>query len=98
MHPLQGDIDQRGTIPAGKVKEDGTFVVSTFGIEDGAPEGEFGVTVFWPQFPGKDDPGEDRLRGKFALPTTPATMVTITKGENKLAPLDLKASNMLRGE
>ncbi|PQO46810.1 hypothetical protein [Blastopirellula marina] len=98
LHPLQGDVDERGAIPAGKVKEDGTFVVSTYGVEDGAPAGEFAVTVFWPQFPGRDDPGEDRLRGKYALPTSPVTKVTIGKGENQLEPLDLKAANMLRGE
>ncbi|RCS44632.1 hypothetical protein DTL42_17065 [Bremerella cremea] len=98
FHPTQGDLDERGTIPAGKVKQDGTFAVSTFDVEDGAPAGEYKVTVFWPQFPGRDDPGDDRLRGKYALPAKSTTKVTITPGENKLPPIELKASNMLRGE
>lgn len=98
FHPTQGDLDKRGTIPAGKVKEDGTFVVSTFDIEDGAPAGEYAVTVFWPQFPSRDDPGDDRMRGKFALPAKPSTTVIITEGDNTLAPIELRASNMLRGE
>lgn len=98
LHPVQGEIDQRGTIPAGKVKEDGTFVVSTFGLDDGAPEGRYTLTVFWPQFPSRDDPGDDRLRGKYALPASSTNKVTITPGTNSLPPLDLKASNLLRGE
>lgn len=98
FHPTQGDLDERGTIPAGKVKDDGVFVVSTFGVEDGAPTGEYAVTVFWPQFPSRDDPGDDRMRGKFALPEKSATTITIKEGENQLPPIDLKASNLLRGE
>ncbi|OYP32963.1 iron-siderophore ABC transporter substrate-binding protein [Rhodopirellula sp. MGV] len=53
LYPVSGDFDQRGTRPAGQVKQDGAFTISSFGVGDGAPTGEYNVSIFWPQFPGR---------------------------------------------
>lgn len=90
FHPLSGDFDSRGTRPAGVVNSDGSFEVSTFGLNDGSPAGEYALSIVWPQYPGKDDPGEDRLRGKYANPKTSTIHVKIEERLNQLDSIDLK--------
>ncbi|MCA9174974.1 MAG: hypothetical protein KDB14_10880 [Planctomycetales bacterium] len=97
LHPSDGDFDEIGSRPAGQVGSDGTFKVSTFGIQDGAPAGNYRVTVFWPQYPGRDDPGEDRLRGRLALPDQSDIMVSITEGDNTLDPIAIDNVSLLPG-
>lgn len=89
LHPVSGDFDRRGTRPGGVVADDGTFKLSTYGVNDGAPKGEFVVCVIWPQFPGRDDPGDDRLRSVFADPRTSKIRVTIEERSNSLTPMAL---------
>src|SRR4051812_42032263 len=40
--------DGRNSRPWGLVKEDGTFVLSTYNGESGAPSGDYMVTMTWP--------------------------------------------------
>jgi len=48
FHPVQ-DLpkDASQFLPRARTKEDGTFTVSTYKDNDGAPEGEYWVTVSW---------------------------------------------------
>lgn len=95
LHPVNGDFDQQGTRPAGKVLDDGTFVISTYKIGDGAPAGEYRASIVWPQFPDRDDPGADRMKGKYADPKTSPVAVTIQIGRNSLEPIVLENLSML---
>ncbi len=48
FHPAQGD--QSPTPPAqGTVRDDGTFELTTYTANDGAPPGEYKVTIEWRQ-------------------------------------------------
>lgn len=69
--------------PSGTVKEDGSFVLTTFRGEDGAPEGEYGVTVRWPVQTkvGLGDAGGaggDQLRGRYSDPATTRLTARVT--------------------
>lgn len=79
-----GSSDPR---PRAECREDGTFAVSTYGEEDGAPPGEYLVGVRW-LVNGRDD--EDRLNGRFADPTKSRIKVTVQSGPTTLPPLKLK--------
>jgi hypothetical protein len=46
LHPA-GVSDPRYPHPRGIVKDDGTFVLGTYGKDDGAPAGEYRITVQW---------------------------------------------------
>jgi hypothetical protein len=61
--PVGQPPDSRGTNPWANIRNDGTYVVSMYEFEDGAPEGEYAMTLRWPT---KDGPPMDRLSGAFA--------------------------------
>jgi hypothetical protein len=91
LHPTAGTTSP--TKPRGKVGADGAFRLTTYDTADGAPAGEYAVTVYWPMPPKPGEPdfddGPDVLNGKFLSPESPLARVTITAGENQLAPLSL---------
>ncbi|MCI0360017.1 MAG: hypothetical protein L0211_16190, partial [Planctomycetaceae bacterium] len=45
--PLNEPAEPVDPRPRAEVKEDGTFAISTYGSEDGAPVGEYIVTIVW---------------------------------------------------
>ena len=71
--------------PQGKVDDNGTFQLSTFGTNDGAPAGEYGLIVFWP---GNDS--DDRLNGRYDTPAETKQTVKIAEGTNDIPPIKLK--------
>ncbi len=95
LHPVSGDFDERGSRPAGQVKEDGTVTFSTYASGDGVPAGDYKVTINWPQNPAGPDPGEDRLWGKCLLPAKTPLSISVKEGENVLDPIVLKGEKVL---
>lgn len=71
-------------VPKGRVEEDGSFQVQCFEENDGAPAGEYAVTVAWTGF--KDPfikPGVDKFRGRFSNPTKPLQTVTVPESADE---------------
>ena len=57
---------------------DGTFQLASTAAGDGAPEGDYAVTVVWPAKGAHGDTfGPDRLEGKFADPKNPLCRATV---------------------
>ena len=80
--------------PKGTVQEDGTFQLTSYRDGDGAPVGDYNVTIEWlePMPPGVNRETfapADRLRGEYATPDRSRLKATITKGDNILPPFDL---------
>src|SRR5437870_3087725 len=68
FHPHAEEIP---ATPFGVVDSDGVFELSTFLPKDGAPEGDYSVTISWaPPLPGGSDPeeGDERLPATFQNP------------------------------
>jgi hypothetical protein len=86
----QDDWGDKSIVPQALTDEEGRFSLSTYGVKDGAPAGEYQVTVEWPTSLGKN-PGPDRLSGKFAKRGTSGLTARIEKGNNVLPPFELKA-------
>lgn len=93
FHPANGIGNGRVIRSLATVKEDGSFVLTTFNSYDGAPPGEYVVTVYWPGPVSADSPageiGPDRLKGRFSTPDRPLTRVTIREGANELPTLKI---------
>ena len=72
--------------PRAEVDADGSFKLSTYGDNDGAPAGRYIVTVTWP---GTEDV-EDQLSGRYSDPMTSKLRETVKEGPNELSPYRLK--------
>lgn len=90
-----------GLLPSAETDADGTFVVSSYESGDGAPAGEYSVTLGWPDRSYKPrTPAEreaalagdvpDRLGGRYRDPAKSTWTVVVTEGaENRLPPIEL---------
>lgn len=91
LHPTSGaaaDVP----LPRASVERDGSFRVSTFDGGDGAPEGDYVVTVRWYKLVGR---GLDAVAGpnvippKYSQPQSSNLTVRIPAGQNQLPPIKL---------
>jgi hypothetical protein len=78
--------------PHAIVQTDGSFRLTTFKAEDGAPAGTYAVTVTWPSPPKRrfDSEGPDRLQGRYADPRRAVRQVEVRQGANELERMDLR--------
>lgn len=96
FHPAEAETERQiGGKPFARVREDGSFALTTHEQDDGAPPGEYGVTVDWrkaaPKAAGKlslgGDGGEGAPAGvsalspKYGNPAKPAFTFTVKAGE-----------------
>jgi hypothetical protein len=94
LHPV-GTVDPAAPKPTGKVDASGVVRLSTFGENDGAPPGDYVVTVVWYDVASTPEQavvvkGGDKLKGKYRRSDGPtAPRVTIQKQTNQLPPLEL---------
>jgi hypothetical protein len=77
-------------VPHGEVGPDGTFVIGTFSAADGAPAGEYAVTITWPEVKvdpeTRDRTESDRLEGRYRDPKESKWKVRIVEGNNQIGP------------
>jgi len=85
LHPV-GDDNPNALRPLGYVQPDGSFQLTTYKENDGAPAGRYKVTVEWrPKKKSSMEPdGPDRLKGRYTDPKTSKIEVTVNKGETNL--------------
>ena len=89
LHPV-GDVGGDVVKPRGTTRADGTFTLTTFDGNDGAPAGDYRVTVEqW--LAGRPDEGpSSRLPAKFARPETSGLTATVGTGPTDLKPFVVK--------
>ncbi len=85
--PKGSGVDSRMSIPWGIVDEEGEYVLTTYSANDGAPAGEYLVTLRWPSSPSAAD---DRFNDAYFTPDRNVATVVIQKGENEIAEIALK--------
>jgi len=90
FHPV-GDATADVLKPRGKVGADGSFKLTSYDGDDGAPAGQYRVTVELWLNTGKGDEGPtSRLNPKYAKPETSGLTATVTAGSNELKPFEVK--------
>lgn len=91
LHPWSNPSFPPGLRPSAEVGADGSFEISTYGTGDGAPAGDYIITVSWPM--PKDDPQDefppDRLKNAYSDPRSAKFRAQIKPGENELPPLKI---------
>ncbi len=83
FHPVAGELPDHA-VPRATVQDDGSFVVSTFRSDDGAPEGEYVVTIQWFRLSKDGAPGPNVLPRRYAAPASSPLQVAISPGSNQL--------------
>ena len=78
--------------PRGNVADDGTFNLTTFDLNDGAPSGDFVVTVVWSKpvvVDGETQFGPNLAPVSYSKPESSPLRITIEPGTKELKPLEL---------
>ena len=82
--------------PRGVTGPDGTFRLTTYAQDDGAPPADYAVSVRCPPPQSASDgplgvgPPRDMFRGRYSNPRTSGLQVSITPDTTQLRPFDLK--------
>ena len=90
LHPQFTETDKYPIHPRGETKEGGAFQITTYNTDDGAPEGEYVVTIEWPQRVGMSTHfSGDLFGGLFSSPEAnkgkPEFRVNVTREGAKVA-------------
>jgi hypothetical protein len=72
-------------VPHGVVGADGSFRLGTFAVDDGAPAGDYAVTVIWETQPAsRDDEAVNLLPPRYANPVTSGLRARVVEGDTQL--------------
>lgn len=90
FHPLN-DPDPRAAHPFGQADSSGVFVLTTRRTQDGAPAGEYAVTLEWrrPKSNPFDREGPDRLQGRYSDARTTQLRARVEPRSNQLPPFEI---------
>jgi hypothetical protein len=92
LHPKGGSVTGAPS-PRATVGPDGKFSLSTYDGKDGAPEGDYVLTVQWykPIRQGNElVGGPNVLPKKYASARTSDLIVKIAAGQNQLQPIQIR--------
>jgi hypothetical protein len=91
FHPVKAD-DQDLNKPRGYVDDNGRFSLTTYEKDDGAPEGDYIVTIEWRARKTSpfDKEGGDQLAGRYSNPKTSTLRATVDKGSTNLKPIKVE--------
>lgn len=91
FHPAKESGE--GTLrPSAQVKSDGSFRLTTYDGNDGAPAGDYSVTIQWYKLvtKGKDvHAGPNVIPPRYGKPETSPLKVTIGESPNDLRPFEI---------
>ena len=92
--------DQPRAMPSGVADKDGNFELTSFHPKDGAPAGEYVVTLQWQKWVLKDDdviPGPNMVPPAYAKPQLSPLRVKVVEGENKLPTFQISRNSSQGG-
>jgi hypothetical protein len=91
FHPVNG-FGVNVSRPIANAEDDGSFAPSTYDAGDGAPAGEYTVTVEWRRPPSNDQvtPSENLLPARYSKPASTPFKVLVVAGENILEPFQIR--------
>jgi hypothetical protein len=94
FHPVAPfPTDASKILPRAVVNEDGVFQVTTYRADDGAPVGEYKVTVSWrgptASVGGDDDTRPEKIPVRFRSPLRSTLKAEIKEGANALPSWDV---------
>lgn len=86
-----GDVGlTKGNKPFARVQDDGLFEVTTYNTADGAPAGNYRVTIIWPEDPDARGSSPDRLQGRYSRLGDSGLTATVLEPNTVLPPWELE--------
>ncbi|HBI42350.1 MAG TPA: hypothetical protein DDY78_05750 [Planctomycetales bacterium] len=79
----------KGDQPRAQVGDDGSFQISTYKTNDGAPAGKYAVTIYWEKKSESGDDGAVAPLGKYAAAATTSLQAEVKEGPTELPPFQL---------
>lgn len=95
LNPKEGHLDTRESKPWALTRADGTFTLTTYDFEDGAPAGIYDVLIRWPDDPQSFD-AIDMLGGAYSKPEKSQWQMTVAKGSPELPPIRIDGAKILK--
>ena len=92
LHPM-GELPTKALCPCATTDKEGRFALTTYEPGDGAPAGQYVVTIVWPGVPPQNmpgDPGPDRMGGRYNDRNKPAWCVEVKPQTNELPPFHIE--------
>ena len=92
LHALNVD-DTSDVAPSGTVKSDGSFAITVYEPDDGAPQGDYVATIQWRRMvngPGGSGAGPNVLPPTYASPKTSPIKVSVGNGPVEVPPITIK--------
>jgi len=79
----------KGRTPTATVREDGSFAMSYYGHDDGAPAGKYRVLVLWMRTPPEGGLPLDHFHGQYADPKNAVKTIEVREAPNDLGTISL---------
>jgi hypothetical protein len=96
FHPTAAELKSAGLVISGRTGADGSYQLMTYEEGDGAPAGEYQVSIIWRAAPAGNDgdevdrSGADRLAGKYQDPALSGLTAEVEEADNRLPPFNLE--------
>ena len=92
FHPQAAGEEWALIRPSARVGPDGSFTLTTYDAGDGAPAGDYAVTIDWREHTAPVEgapPGRSLLPPRYASPQTSPLHAQVKPGANELEPFKL---------
>lgn len=89
FHP-SFDLGSEVSKPRATTDENGAFVLSTYGASDGAPEGDYKITVEQWLTTNPEKGPESKLAQKYAKPEESGLTAKVSSGKNAIPTIQLE--------
>jgi hypothetical protein len=96
FYPVSDELKKPGMpIPYGMTDGQGNFKLRSYDVDDGAPEGDYKVSIIWLDVPpekAQENPlsAKDRLSGQYSNPQTSKLTAKVEKGGGEIPPFELQ--------
>lgn len=89
LHPV-GTPTVKDVTPSGTVKADGTFRITSYEAEDGAPSGEYIATIEWFKLDAAEGGrGPNVLPAKYAGAASSPVKISVGAGPTEVPPIEI---------
>jgi hypothetical protein len=89
LHPVN-ESDLTGVVPAGRVKQDGSFTITTYDSDDGAPQGDYVALIQWYKLSPEGAPGPNVIPGVYSNAKKSPARVSVASGPVVIPPITIK--------